>query len=164
MADHPDAWDGVGRATYAYHKNHREAGAHYFLTAMRDASCQWCGRSREEVRHGNEKPTCAARPKWADESIESVVAREEALFDKVLKRAKKLAATIDVSALTGAELARMHHTYGVDPSMLECALIEIGRTLPQQLHDDYQTAYAAHRETGARGFVPQVIVAKTDIV
>jgi hypothetical protein len=45
--------------------------------------------------------------------------------------------------------------------MLECALIEIGLTLPQQLHDDYQTAYAAHRETGARGFVPQVIVAKT---
>ena len=41
----------------------------------------------------------------------------------------------------------LHHTYGVDPSMLEVALMECGRSLPQRLHDDYQAAYAAHRET-----------------
>lgn len=163
LCEHPEEWDGIKRATYAYHKNHREPAAHYFLTSMRDAPCQWCGQTREGLRWDwyGKPPTCEARPKWADESIENVIAREEKLFGKVLDRAKKLASEIDVAALTGEELARMHHTYGVDPSMLECALIEIGRVLPQQLHDDYQVAYAAHRETGACGWVPQVVVAKT---
>ena len=52
-------------------------------------------------------------------------------------------------------------THGVDPSMLEVALIEDGGSLPQQLHDDYQRAYAEHRATGKRGLVREIIVAKT---
>ena len=155
--------DGVKRATYAYHMNPREPGAHYFAGAMRDAPCRWCGQTREGVRWDwyGKPPTCEARPKWADQSIESVIAREEAQFEKVLERAKKLASEIDVAKLTGEELARMHHTYGVDPSMLEAALMLEGRTLPQSLHDDYQRAYAEHRETGKRGLVREIIVAKT---
>lgn len=162
ISDNPEHWDGVKRATYAYHRNHREPGAHYFLTVMCDAPCHWCGQTREGVRWDwyGKPPTCAARPKWADESIESVVAREERQFDKVLERATKLAESINMGALTGEELARMHHTHGIDPSMLECALLKTGRTLPQKLHDDYQAAYAAHRATGKRGFSPTVVVAK----
>ena len=163
FSENPERMDGVKRATYAYHMNHREPGAHYFAGAMRDAQCRWCGQTREGVRWDwyGKPPTCDARPKWADQSIESVIAREEAQFEKVLERAKKLAAEVDVAMLTGEELARMHHTYGVDPSMLEVALMECGRSLPQRLHDDYQAAYAAHRETGKRGLVREIIVAKT---
>jgi hypothetical protein len=127
------------------------------------APCRWCGQTREGVRWDwyGKPPTCEVRPKWADESSESVIAREENLFEKVLDRAKKLAGKIDVAALTGEELARLHHTHGVDPSMLEVALMEDGRSLPQQLHDDYQRAYAEHRTTGKRGLVREIIVAKT---
>lgn len=163
FADHPEHKDGLERATYAYNMNHRERGAHYFAGSWREAPCRWCGQTREGVRWDwyGKPPTCEARPKWADESIESVIAREEMQFEKVLGRAKKLAAEIDVAKLTGEELARMHHTYGVDPSMLEVALMDEERSLPQRLHDDYQRAYAEHRETGRRGLVRAVIVAKT---
>lgn len=162
--EHPEHCDGVKRANIAYHANHREAGAHYFAGSWREATCRWCGQTREGVRWDwyGKPPTCEARPKWADESIESVIAREEKLFGKVLDRAKKLASEIDVAALTGEELARLHHTHGVDPSMLEVALMEAGRSLPQQLHDDYQRAYAEHRATGKRGLVREIIIAKTE--
>lgn len=151
------------RANFAYHANHREAGAHYFSGSGRDAPCRWCGQTREGVRWDwyAKPPTCEARPKWADESIESVIAREEKLFEKVLERAKKLAVETNVAALTGRELARLHHTHGVDPSMLEVALMEEGLSLPQHLHDEYQHAYAEHRATGKRGLVREVIAAKT---
>ena len=76
-------------------------------------------------------------------------------------RAKDIAAETDVAKLTGEELARLHHTHGVDPSMLEAALMLDGRAIPQRLHDDYQRAYSAHRATGGRGFVREIIVAKT---
>jgi hypothetical protein len=160
FVDHPEQMDGVKRATFAYHRNHRETGAHYFLTSMRDARCQWCGRAREMVRWDEYRPECSARPKWADEPIKDVVGREELLFLKVLVRAEKLAREVDVTTLTGEALAHMHHTYGVDPSMLECALIAEGRSLPQNLHDDYQRAYEVHRDTGREGLVRQVVVAK----
>lgn len=163
FSDNPEQSDGVKRATFAYHMNHRQPNAHYFSGSWRDAPCRWCGQTREGVRwdwYGS-PPECEARPKWADESIESVIDREEKLFEKVLDRAKKLASEINVDALTGEELSRLHHTHGVDPSMLEVALIEVGRSLPERLHDDYQSAYAEHRETGKRGLVREIIVAKT---
>jgi len=164
MAAHPESWDGVKRATFAYHMNHREAGAHYFAGSWREAPCRWCGQTREGVRWDwyGKPPTCESRPRWADESIESVIAREEASFERVLARAKKLATEIDVATLTGKELARLHHTHGIDPSMLEVALMEDGRSFPQRLHDDYQLAYEEHRATGKRGLVREVIVARTD--
>lgn len=164
FSKNPAEMDGVRRATYAYHMNHREPGAHYFAGSMRYAPCRWCGQTREGVRWDwyGKLPTCEARPKWADESIEGVIAREEAQFEKVLEHAKRLASEIDVATLTGEELARLHHTYGVDPSMIEVALMEDGRSLTQQLHDDYQRAYAEHRETGKRGVKRQVLVAKME--
>jgi hypothetical protein len=163
FAAHPEHWDGVKRAHYAYHRGHREAGAHYFAGSWREAPCRWCSRTREQVRWEENVPIeCQQRPAWADESIESVIAREEQMFARVLDRAKALAATIDLSTLTGEELSRLHHTHGVDPSMLEVALMEAGRgSIPQRLHDEYQVAYAEHRKTGGRGLVKEIIVAKT---
>lgn len=158
---HPECHGGIARATFAYHRNHREKNAHYFAGSWREAECRWCGRSREQVRWDDSPPECAARPEWADQSIESVVAREEVLFAKVLERAKVLAVELDISQLTGASLATLHHTHGIDPSMLECALMELGRgSLPQNLHDEYQAAYEEHRETGKRGQKRVVVIAR----
>jgi len=162
FSDNPEHAGGVKRAILAYHANHREPGAHYFDGIRREASCRWCGQTREGVRWNwyGKPPTCEARPKWADQSIESVIAREEVQFEKVMERAKKLAAEIDIEKLDGDGLARLHHTYGVDPSMLETALMLDGRSLPQSLHDDYQRAYSEHRKTGKRGLV-RVVIALT---
>jgi hypothetical protein len=160
----PEAKAGVNRAFLAYHATHREAGAHYFCGARREDGCRWCGRSRELVRHGDEDPKCVKRPEWADASIEGVIAREEALFDRVLDRAYGLAKNYDLHAFTGEQLARLHHSDGVDPSMLEIALMDLGCPgLRQQQHDDYLVSYAEHKKTGGRGtyFNGPVLVAKT---
>lgn len=162
FAAYPEHWGSVKRATFAYHLSHSAPNAHYFNGSWREDECRWCGRSRALVRWGDEPPECPARPKWADDSVESVIVREEALFAKVLDRARKLAGQIDIATLTGEELARVHHTYGVDPSMLEAALLDLGRpSFPERLHEEYQRAYARHRDTGKRGLVREVIVAKT---
>lgn len=146
FADNPADMEGVRRATFAYHLNHRDRDAHYFSGSWRTAECRWCDRTREEVRWDGLPPQCTRRPQWADESIESVIAREEALFEKVLARARKLASEIDIASLTGESLAVLHHTHGVDPTMLETALMEAGKPpLAQECHDAYQRVMAVER-------------------
>jgi len=160
FSEHPEHMDGVKRATFAYHAGHRDEGAHYFAGLGPEAPCRWCGQTREGVRWDwyGKPPTCEARPKWANESIESVIAREEKLFEKVLDRAKKLAAEIDVSALTGDSLAVLHHTHGVDPTMLEAALILAGKPTPTQAaHDEYQTVMLVERARSKASQKKQII-------
>jgi hypothetical protein len=160
LSEHPEHLDGVKRAHYAYHTNHREAGAHYFSGSWREAPCRWCGQTREGVRwdwYGT-PPTCAARPQWADESIESVIRREEVLFEKVFARAEKIASEIDVAALTGEELAVLHHTHGVDPSMLEIALLSAGKPTPNQTaHDDYLAAMQRERDRSKAAHKKEIV-------
>lgn len=159
--EHPEHWDGVKRASFAYHFHHRRPNAHYFAGSWREASCRWCGRTREDVRWEDRDPECKNRPAWADQSVESIIASEEILFEKVLDRAKKIAAEIDTSTLDGEQLSYLHHTHGVDPSMLEVALMDLGKgSLPQRLHDEYQVAYQKHKETGKRGLVRPIVSAK----
>ncbi len=158
LKTHPEAWEGIKKATYAYH-NPNLPTAHVFYDKERTAPCELCGRTREDVRWDALPPQCAERKTV---TITEVIAREEVRFDKVMVRAEKLAATLDVSTLTGEDLSTFHHTHGIDPSMLECALMEMGKSLPQHLHDEYGVAYAAHEATGKRGGVKrEVVVAKT---
>lgn len=165
MVAHPEAWEPVKKATYAYHVGHfrLRAGAHDFAGSYREAECRWCGRSREMVRWDDLAAECAARPESADQSIESVIVREEVLFARVFERAQSLAATINPATLDGAHLCYLHHTHGIDPSMLECALMDAGRgSIGAATMDDYEREYAKHRSTGAAGGLPKtVLVAKT---
>jgi len=162
LKDHPQHWDGIERATYAYHLNHRErSDAHYFSGSRMESECRWCGRSRQAVRWDQHHPRCSKRPAWANETIQSVIAREEVLYERVWALALEIARQIDPSTLTGETLSILHHTHGIDPSMLECALIENGRALPQHLHDAYLGVYKLHRETGRHGQKREIIVAKT---
>lgn len=159
----PEARGEIARACYAYNKSHGERGAHYFDGAHREAACRWCGQTREGVRWDwyGAPPECRERPAHMDQPIGSIIAKEEALFERVVALAGRVAASLDVEAVTGEELARLHHTHGVDPSMLEVVLMAEGRSLPQEKHDDYQRAYAKHKETGRRGLVKPLIAGRT---
>ena len=163
LARCPEARGEIERACYAYNKGHGEKGAHYFAGTHREAACRWCGQTREGVRwdwYGS-PPDCQERPAHMDQPIESIIAKEEALFERVVERAEKVAAGLDVETVTGEDLARLHHTHGVDPSMLEVVLMQQGRCLPQEKHDSYQQAYEKHKEKGRKGLVRPVIVGRT---
>ena len=156
----PHAVDSIWRATVAYHQNHRERGAHHFSGSAKDCACRWCGITREGVRWGDGAPECAARPEWADQSIGGVIAREEALFERVIESAREYVASTDVTRLTGSDLSVLHHTFGIDPTILDAALNQAGRPmLTQAQHDAYQTEYQKHRKTGADGQRKAVLIA-----
>ena len=164
FVDNPERVEGVERANLAYFANHRSAGAHYFSGSSKESTCRWCDQTREGVRWDwyNSPPTCQQRPKWANESIGGVIAYEERLFEKVINRAILIACGLDMLTLTGKELSQLHHTYGVDPSMLDAALSKLGKpSLSQKLHDEYLEVYSLHRATGLQGLVRTVLKAKT---
>lgn len=157
----PEHKDGVIRAYYAYHAHLREDGGHNFLVSDRAGKCLWCGRSREQVRWGNDGPKCDSKHSYMKMEIDEVISKEEALFEKVLERAKKLAKTVDPETLTGIDLAKFHHTNGVDPSMLDAALSDEGRgMLSNQQHEDYLTEYEKHKASGKKGLKKAVIKVK----
>lgn len=96
-----------------------------------------------------------------DETVESVIVKESVAFAKIIDKAKVVASKLNISTLTGSELAEIHHTHGIDPTILESALMEIGRPIiPQILHDEYEVEYDKHRSSGAAGQKYIVIVAK----
>lgn len=151
---HPEARTSIvaaGRkldeAEYEAHKRD-----HRFTGSAPWAKCIYCGEPRESVA-SNECKQYKPVP-----AIEHVIRKEEALFEKTLERAKKIAARIDLLTVTGEELAKIHNTHGVDPSMIEAAL---GVTLPESLVIAYAEAYEKHKATGKCGLVRKVIVAKT---
>ncbi len=167
LADHPEVKAEINRAILAYHSDRWTLGGHLFsgvyipgqLGGGSESVCQWCGRSREQIRWDDLPPKCAGRPKDADMYVGVVMRREEQLFARVIERASQMAVKIDPTTLTGEELAIIHHTHGIDPSMLEIALMEAGcGPLPQDLHDAYQVAYDQHRQTGKRGGVAKTIL------
>lgn len=82
--------------------------------------------------------------------ITGIIKAEEEKYHKLRARNEKLirGKFADATKLDGQTLAKLHHTYGCDPSMIEDIL---GTTLPERLHDDYQLAYSQHRRTGAGG-------------
>ena len=125
---------------------------HRFTHGAPWARCIHCEVTRETAT----SPECAKYQSPAD--ICAVIRKEEELFVKTLVRAKKIAATLNMETITGDELAHIHHTHGVDPSMIEAAL---GRVLPERLAYEYAEAYEHHKATGRRGLKRGVVVAKT---
>lgn len=195
MATHPEAWDSIKRATYAY-QNPDLPGAHRFKGDWTEAECIDCVRSRWQVRWDEgEPPECCgpasarlhrfsgAAPwakcryceeprerakgpvchRWvADPDIGAIIRAEEERFERLWDRAVKLTSTLDLSTLTGEQLSTLHHTHGIDPSMIESALIAANRgTLAEALHAAYEVAYEAHCSIGDGTYHAPVLVAKT---
>ncbi len=154
--------DNIIRATFAYHLHPREhLKAHCFNSSLPDATCKWCGRTRHEVRWGAEvgyednPPECIKRPANTefDVDIHDVILAEEKRFEALLSRAEKLSKEQDLSRLSGAELCKLHHTNGIDPSILE----SIGVSISQVQHDEYMAEYSKHKATGKAGEKKQEI-------
>lgn len=161
MLTKPENVDLLAHAHYAYHANCREPFAHNFTNGQRGCKCVWCGRSRMDVRWEDADPRCKNRPSYMDETVESVIVKESVAFAKIIDKAKVVASKLNISTLTGSELAEIHHTHGIDPTILESALMELGLpTIPQRLHDAYEVEYDKHRSSGAAGQKYIVIVAK----
>ena len=143
LTNHPDGIDEIARAYYAYHATWMDSDAHSFTNSSPDSKCIWCGQTREGVRWNwyGLTPKCTRRPNEADTfvGIEDVLNNEETRFGKLLTKAEEIAKELDPSALTGEQLAIFHHTHGIDPSMLESALMIFDKgKISQELHGAYE--------------------------
>ena len=143
LINHPDGVDEIARAYYAYHATWMDTGAHSFTNSSPDSKCIWCGQTREGVRwnYYGLTPKCTRRPSEADTfvGIEDVLNSEETRFGKLLTKAEEIAKELDPPALTGEQLAIFHHTHGIDPSMLESALMIFDKgKISQELPDAYE--------------------------
>jgi hypothetical protein len=141
--ENPDTIEEVERAYYAYHTIWMDKNAHSFTNSCKDSKCIWCGQTREGVRwnYYGLTPKCTRRPNEADTfvGIEDVLNSEETRFGKLLTKAEEIAKELDPLALTGEQLAIFHHTHGIDPSMLESALMVFDKgKISQELHDVYE--------------------------
>lgn len=151
---HPEARTSIivaGRRLEDKEASQQNEKLHRFTGGAPWARCMHCEATRESAT----SPECL---KWTPPAdIYAVIFKEEQLLEKTLVRAKKIAAALNMETITGQELARIHHTHGVDPSMIEAAL---GKILPERLAYEYAEAYEHHRATGRRGLRREVIVAK----
>ncbi len=161
MVAHPEAWDGIKRATYAYHDDvaiNLDA-PHVYNAAWREATCRHCGRSREMVRWDeSQSPQCANYK--ARRSVSAIIREEEERFERCRGRWEGLVSKVtNWDSITGEWLAHTHHTHGLDPDVLY--LIGGKGGVPAELYRAYEVAYEAHKDTGRRGQKTVVVVAKT---
>lgn len=114
--DNPSLKDGVLKAYYAYHAPHfrLDDKAHNFTNSSRASVCQWCGRSREDVRWDDIDPQCQSRPLL--KSVEDVILEEECKAFSLLEKASiHIPKIVSKLGLSGETLAVLHHTHGYDP-------------------------------------------------
>jgi hypothetical protein len=138
---HPETKDGVMKAYYAYHAPHfrLDAKAHNFLGALKSSVCEWCKRTREDVRWDNLDPECASRPVL--QGIQEVILSEEAKAFLLYESAKSIAPkVVEKLGLNGQTLAVLHHTHGCDPEIV-ASVIDV----PAEILSDYYSAMELER-------------------
>lgn len=151
---HPEARASIiaaGRRSEGGEDAQAHQGLHQFTGSAPWAKCIYCGITREMTT----SQKCAKYKSPAD--ICAVIKKEEELFEKTLERARKIATTLNMETITGEELAVLHHTHGIDPSMLEVAMV---RVFPERLICSYEEYYKEHKATGRRGFKRAILVAR----
>lgn len=152
----PDAKDGVMKAYHAYHVSHfrDEPDAHNFPGGSRESECQWCGRSRETVRHDDLPAQCNSRPLLLDikECIKGEEERAFMILDSAAATVPKLVAKMGMS---GATLAVLHHTHGYDPETV-AGCVEV----PTALMVDYHVAMETERNRSRDAHRPQIVAVK----
>lgn len=82
--------------------------------------------------------------------VVDIIKTEEKKYIKLFERNKEMIVKkySNINKLDGRILAKLHHTYGCDPTMVEDAL---NIFLPEQLHSDYLREYEKHKLTGKHG-------------
>lgn len=155
--ENPEARDGVLKAYHAYNVPHFRCDqkAHNFGSSLRESACQWCGRTREQVRWDELPPECAKRPPVPE--IEDAILGEErkafALISRAENEAPKLVAKL---GMNGETLAVLHHTHGYDPETVASIV-----AVPPQMLADYHAAMQAERARSRAAQVKEVITVQT---
>lgn len=153
--DNPQTKDGVMRAYFAYHTRHiaDHPAAHNFSGPSRNDCCQWCGRSRESVRHDYLPPECLQRPEQPD--IAAVILSEEQKAFALLKRAESdVPKLIAKHGMSGETLALLHHTHGYDPETVDAI-----SPIPAAMLASYYEQMEVERERSRTAFKPKEIKA-----
>lgn len=155
---HPDARDGVIKAYYAYHAGHFRTNpyAHNFPNEARECKCAWCGRSRQEVRQDDLPPYCMSRPELPD--VAETIHAEELKAFKLLENAEPIVQkTVTKEGLSGATLAYLKQTHGIDPDFA-CDILGV----PFESHrQQYEQEQQKHSELARAAFKPEVVKVKT---
>lgn len=162
--EHPEAKDGVIRASYAYHSinntgDHKwprfphvdyHTGYNIFqdneldpFSHLRDDQCMVCGRTRREVRWDSNPPECAG---WKPTDIEGTILNEEKSFIDLLEKSGPLIKkVIKKRGLSGGTLSFLHHTHGIDIEVVEHHV-----ELTNELRSDYDVEWEKHCMTGGK--------------
>lgn len=154
---HPDAHNEVMKAYHAYNVPHfrLDSKGHNFPTALRESACQWCGRTREQVRWDEMLPECAKRPQLPE--IENVILGEELKAFSLIARAEKDVPNLVAKlGMNGETLAVLHHTHGYDPETVASIV-----TVPPQILADYHAAMETERARSRAAQVKEVITVRT---
>ena len=158
--EHPEEKDGVLKAWYAYHAPHfrvmPDMPLHNFTSSQRWSKCQWCGRSREEVRHDDLSGRCAKHKILPE--IKDVLHEEALSFFALTEKAKTFVPKfIEKNKLSGETLAILHHTHGHEP---ETVAMVTGLDLNTYLAD-YEVSMEEERARSRACHKREIIVAKT---
>ena len=157
FADHPEARNDVTKAWYAYLAPHflLTADGHNFTSTLRESRCVWCGRSREMVRWDDLPPACHLRPPIPG-IADCIKCEESVAFRLIDKAADFVGSYIAANGLSGATLAKLHHTHGYDPETV-AAFFPINH---EQM-SDYQSEMEMERAKSRGARKPEQVIVKT---
>lgn len=154
------AMDDLVKATYAYHTLHNATSdAHLFRTVMdsdtfhsqtryekmRDEECEWCGRSRREIRFDSLPAHCESRPQSANESISWNLHEEEkkmfALLEAGPEKLQKVLREKFDSVISADALFYFQTSLGYEPDIVSTLLdVEV-----EKFMEDYDRLMAEHK-------------------
>lgn len=161
------AFCDLEKATYAYHMTARMGkDAHSFLHTFKSLSmdtatdfqlrkfkqdrCEWCGRSREEIRWDSNLPSCSERPvsenRFFGMTTGEVIHSEEESYFALIERAKNgsIQRVLDKKfngELTAKALFYVQNTLGYEPDIVSLVLdLEV-----EDLMVEYESLMDAHR-------------------
>lgn len=154
--DNPNQKEDVIKAYYAWHIPHFriESDAHHFPGVLRASKCEWCGRTREDVRHDNLPAACQRRPDVPD--VVGVIMEEERKAFHLLQSAPlQVHRVVSKHGMTGESLAILHHTHGYDPETVACIV-----DVPADCMVDYEAAMKVERERSRDSLKREQIMAQ----
>lgn len=118
--DHPLERDSVMKAYYAYHAPHFRitTRGHNFTNQFRHSKCQWCNRSREQVRWDGLPAHCQKRPELPE--IEGAIRYEETRYMELLERAERIVPRIiSKRGMSQDTIKYLYDTHGIDQETVE---------------------------------------------
>lgn len=137
LLNDPTIRANVEAASFAYHIGPDHPDGHLF-TGGRHDPCQWCGRTRWEVRQ-SDSPRCDKHPRLRNPpDIAGIIKAEEERFARMMERLPQALKGLE---LTGENLAILHHTHGFSPEDVETYLDQD----LSDLLDEYEHHMNIHR-------------------